>query len=125
MVAYTVSGIGRFTGEDLVIPRKYNNRPVIKIKDDAFKSIRSIKKIVVSNSIEYIGRNSFAYSSSIEQLSLNARTTRESFLSCSNIKEVIIGKNVTGLGADAFNGCSRLTDVTIYSENLTWEHIHL
>lgn len=72
---------------------------VTNIADNAFKSNKTITKIIIGNDVKTIGKNAFSGST--------------------KLKTVIIGKNVIEIGANAFSGCKNLKTITIKSSKLT------
>ncbi len=53
--------ITKYVGEDnnVVIPERYNSKPILSIGDEAFKEYSSLQNIEIPDSIEYIGDNAF------------------------------------------------------------------
>ena len=78
---YSVSG---YTGTltDVVIGKRYNNKPVIKISSFAFKNNTNIVSIKLSNTINSIGDSAFS--------------------GCTGLTSVTIGDSVTSIGDGAF-----------------------
>ena len=120
IIAYTVSGIGNFAGEDLVIPRTYNNKSVVQVKTNAFYCNSTIKKLIIPQTIKKVENNAFDSCTKIEYLNLNAKAINSynTFINCSNLKNIDIGKNVETFGYWVFYSCKKLTDVKIYSEKV-------
>ena len=89
---YSVSG---YTGTltDVVIGKRYNNKPVTKISSGAFKNNTNIVSIKLSNTITSIGADAFC--------------------GCSGLTGVTIDNNVTSIGYGVFSGCSSLRALTI------------
>ena len=77
---------------------------VITIGNNAFTGCTGITSMVIPNSVISIG--DYAFSSSDQGSS-----------SCIKLKEVSIGSACT-IGSNAFAGCSRLIDITCYSEEV-------
>ena len=141
--SYTISGKGTFAGENLVIPRKYNEKKVTEIKSLAFYQCTNIKKIVISNNIQKIGEDSFHTCRGISEVVLGKNVKKidraafcycygiekvvigdglenisdQLFWSCSNIKTVKIGKNVKSINKRAFYGCNLWTEIILDQEN--------
>ena len=90
--SYTVTGIGSFTGTNLVIDR-YNGLPVTSIGEGAFSGCSDLTSVTIGGSVTSIGE--------------------EAFYGCSNLTSVTIGNSVTSIGSWAFYGCSGLTSITI------------
>ena len=117
VVAYTVSGIGTFTGDNLVIPRIYNNKSVIKVKTRALAANNTIKTLIIPETIKIIEYEAIRSCTKLEYIYLNAETVKNSsFKTTTNLKKVDIGKNVKELENSPFEACTKLTDLTIYSE---------
>ena len=115
---YTVAGAGNFTGENLVIPKEYNNIAVTQIKNNSFRNNNSIKKILTTDSVKKIQIDAFNNCSNLEYLSLDAEQVIGQYnFSSKKLKEVDIGKNVKSICNNAFSGCSNLTTVRMFSED--------
>ena len=89
---YSISG---YTGmlTDVVIGKRYNNKPVTKISRDAFKNNTNIVSIKLSNPITSIG--SYA------------------FQGCTGLTSITIPDSVTSIGDSAFYDCNNLQDIYI------------
>ena len=87
---YSVSG---YTGTltDVVIGKRYNNKPVTKISSDAFENNTNIVSIKLSNTIKSIG--SYA------------------FQGCTVLTSITIPDSVTSIGSNAFKECYKLVEV--------------
>ena len=59
IVAYTVSGIGECNNPYLAIPREHNGKDVTQIKESAFSGNSTIRKLIILDSLDAIGRNAF------------------------------------------------------------------
>lgn len=117
IVAYTVSGIGNFTGEDLVIPRKHNNKPITNIKISAFSGNSVIKIVIIPETIQDIGNNAFDNCSKLMSININAKKIGGVYIaSGQNLKSVYIGNNVEYIGIGAFSLCSKLEKLMIYTD---------
>lgn len=117
IVTYTVAGIGTFNGNDLAIPRTYNNKPVTQIKTRALASNNTIKTLIIPETIKIIEYEAIRSCSKLEYINLNAETVKNSaFKTTTNLKKLDIGKNVKILENRPFEACTKLTDLTVYSE---------
>ena len=102
--AYVVSG---YTGdmENVVIPSRYEGRPVIGVKDDAFRDVDTIKTVTFREGVTYIGSYAFSYCS-LESVklpeSLNSIGSY-AFEKCNALKSISIPKNVDTIGKNSFN----------------------
>lgn len=101
--AYTVTGVGEFTGDNLVIPESYNDgingtRLVTQIGDNAFKDCAYLKSVKIPNSIINIGEYAF--------------------YGCSGLETITIPKNVESIGVYAFGWCSGLNKIIYNARNV-------
>ncbi len=92
--SYSVSGIGNFTGTELVIPKvNFDTKPVTSIGDYAFDDCTDLSGVTIPDSVTSIGKSAFS--------------------GCTGLTSVIIPDSVTSIGSMAFNGCMGLTKITI------------
>lgn len=84
----TLTGIEETTATEIVIPATVNGHKVTAIDARAFYSTK-ISKIVMPDSVTYIGKEAFAY--------------------CIRLTEIDVPDGVTFIGDKAFYGCTRLT----------------
>ena len=146
---YTISGAGTFNGQNLIIPRKYNNSLVTKIKGNAFNSKSNIKKVIISKEIREIGqdafkactgitqiimgenvekidRAAFCYCYGLKEIALNDKISKIdelTFYSCYGIEKITIGKNVNTIRKTAFDGCTKWTQTILSAENNNYKLI--
>lgn len=98
----------------------YQENPVVKIGDGAFKggNMRSVK---LGKSIEELGNNAFSDCKSLESVTIENATVKigdRAFSNCSKLKDLYIGaENALGtglyIGAGAFSNCRSLESVTL------------
>ena len=81
---YTVTGIGKFSGEALEIPAEYNEKAVTAIGDHAFMANTKIKSVSLPDSITNIGEWAFC--------------------DCENLSNITLPNGIERIGADAFSG---------------------
>ena len=108
---YVVTGIGSYTGEDIVIPKLYNGRAVKSIAADAFKGNTNIKTLTVEEGVEKIGSGAFSGCTSLESVRIAPTLEKMDssvFEGCASLKNLIFGKGVTDIGKNAFFGCSAI-----------------
>ena len=115
--SYAVSGLAAETTlESVVIPARYNNRPVTEIYPDAFSDCVSLKSVTIPDTIETIGSNAFAGCTTLETVALPESLREigmEAFLNCTSLKVLTIPENVERIDSFAFMGCSSITSVEI------------
>ena len=125
---YTVTGIGTFEGEKLVIPPEYEGEKVVGIADNAFKDCTALVSAVIPGTVKTIGEHCFEGCSKLESVSFNEGLKTiygGAFIGCP-IKELVIPDSVTSILTreyyngngrtfyyGAFEDCARLTSVVI------------
>ena len=89
--SYTVSGIGSFNGGELKIAGRYKGYNVSTIGASAFLNNSTITSVILQSPTKIIENSAFE--------------------NCNKLKTVTIPKSVERIGAYAFRGCLRLTDM--------------
>ena len=115
--AYVVSG---YTGdmENVVIPTRYDGRPVIGIKNGAFSDVRTIKTVIFREGASYIGDYAFD-GCSVESIKLPDSLKAigfDAFSGCDNLKSINVPKNVESVSHASFNS-PNLETLTVDTEN--------
>ncbi len=124
IVSYAVSGIGNCNNPNLVIPYEYNNKPIIKINNYAFKQNMNIKNVIIRENIKSMGEKVFFCCSNLISANINSENVGfDDFERCSSLQNVFINNNVKKIDAYAFEYCSNLTDFIITSENIDFAAI--
>ena len=124
-------------GSDIVVPNDIDGIPVtyvrgltadltsiklpsslIKIKDDAFNSMDTLKCLVIDRgapNLNELGERSFSGCSNIEELDLsNSKLTsipEGAFAYCKNLKTIKLPSTITSIGDEAFYNCQSLTNI--------------
>ena len=124
-------------GSDIVVPDEIDGIPVtyvrgltadltsiklpsslIKIKDDAFNSMDTLKSLVIDGgapNLNELGERSFSGCSNIEELDLsNSKLTsipEGAFAHCKNLKTIKLPSTITSIGDEAFYNCQSLTNI--------------
>ena len=109
--AYSVTGIGDYTGKEIDILNTYNNLPVTDIAAQAFEN-SDITKVVIPQNVKRIGNNAFAlcYNLEIAEIAEGVEEIGYSaFYACSSLKEINIPSTVYLLKSSAFMGCEEVT----------------
>lgn len=116
--SYSVTGIGTFTGSELVIPATYKGLPVTEIASMAFcpdyVGVTTIKKITVGNNVTTIGQAAFGLMPNLETVIFEDSVEtigRQVFYQDYALTSVTIGKNVTTIDSYAFFMTTRLVEV--------------
>ena len=91
---------------------------LIKIKDDAFNSMDTLKSLVIDGgapNLNELGERSFSGCSNIEELDLsNSKLTsipEGAFAYCKNLKTIKLPSTITSIGDEAFYNCQSLTNI--------------
>ena len=104
------------TDEELLLPERLDGHSVTGIEKNAFGWNYTLKRVVIPDSVEFIGEDAFASCSALVQVQLPARLQRieaGAFRDCWLLKELTIPEGVTEIEAYAFQGCSDLTELDI------------
>lgn len=92
---YMISGVGaKYAAAEFVIPSEYKGKPVTKIGADAFRYNKTLKTVTISASVKEIGGYAFS--------------------ECTALEKVVFEEGANpSLGDSVFNGCGKLTEITI------------
>lgn len=114
---YEVTGIGTWSGTQLIIPDTHNGKPVKSIGYQAFQGCEMVE-VILPDTITQIWIGAFN-SCSLQKIRLSENLTkiRSGAFSYSLIREINIPKSVTHIEYDAFNGCRQLYSITVDDEN--------
>lgn len=86
------------------------------IGNEAFGACEALVEIKLPEKIKSIGYAAFSYCSSLSRIDLGGLTEipEKTFLRCTSLGKVVIGKNVKSMGVQAFRGCDVLNDLYIH-----------
>lgn len=115
---YTVSGISS-SETNIVIPSKYNDKPVTAIGYEAFNE-KNIQSIIFGNNVTSIEAWAFRGCKNLTTINLPEKLTEikeGAFAGCEYLDQVTMGNNVTSIGKMAFYQCKRLVKINL-SEKL-------
>ena len=123
---YCISSLGSATDDNIIIPNCYNNLPVTKILDNAFRDCKNIRSVVIPDSVIFIDLTAFLGCSNLTNIVIDKNNNvYDSRNNCNAIIETstntliqgcsttIIPDTVASIGCDAFNGCRNLTNIEI------------
>ena len=113
---YTVVGIGDCEDREIIIPSKYNKKPVTAIGDCAFFNNADIKSITIPDTVETIGDYAFYWCYDLRKVSFGNGVKSigaYAFYGCYDLREVSFGKSIKSIGAYAFYGCYSIKDLTL------------
>ena len=109
------------TAAELTIPATIEGYPVVAIdqedtRDRAFKNNTNLTKVVLPNSITYIGVEAFYGCTNLQSINIPAGVTilnRGVFYNCSSLESIVIPEGVIAINSSAFYNCKNLQSVTI------------
>lgn len=102
---------------------RYNyifHKDIKEIPRKLFFKHRTLKKVVIPNSVIHILSNAFAHTN-IRKIVIPDGVVSiggGSFYACIALKEIIIPKSITGIYLGAFLGCSKLKRVEIHDKKI-------
>ena len=127
--SYSVTGIGDFQDEELVIPSVFNNKVVTKIGANAFYDKDFIIRISIPNTIIDIGGGAFSNCNNLVEIFVEDSNTKYKTENgnlytkdMSTLVQYCIGKDsshfdipsgVFVIGSDAFANCQHIKSVTL------------
>jgi len=95
---------------------------VTVVADNAFKNNKTLKKVIISKTVETIGAGAFSGCANLIKVTIkgNGLTEigRNAFAKCTTLEKFTIGKNITNIGNKAFYGCKKLENITVKAEKL-------
>ena len=104
---------------DLYIPSQHDGKTVTAIADMAFFQNSTITEFHLPSTVKTIGMAAF-FECSMEVIDLpdSLETIGDNaFMNCSVLKEISLGKNVSGINTDTFNGCTRVSSYSVSEDN--------
>lgn len=113
---YTITGMGKETGNVLKIPATIDDVPVTKIADEAFAGKSNITAVTIPDGITEIGKNAFSSCSGIKSITIPGTVVEMGtgvFHSCSGLLNVVFGEGMTSIPNSMFYGCVQLSRVII------------
>lgn len=110
--------------KNIVIPEKFNNKPVTTIIGDTYSRLGNfeikVETVSLPNSITSIGNIAFSSFKNLKEITIPDSVTtigNGAFYGCKNLQAVSIPDSVTSIGDTAFDSCSNLKSVHL-STNL-------
>ena len=116
--SYTVTGALEGAGKNIVIPSLYRGKPVTAIAMGAFADNAKIKSVTIPDSVTSVGQYAFARCTSLLSVtlpnSLDLSVGNGAFSYCTALKSAHLGASLKEIPAYGFEGCTALTEVTVY-----------
>lgn len=100
---YVLVGIGSFSGDELVIPDTYLDKPIVAIAGGALEGETGLIRVIVTGDVRSIGENAFA--------------------GCTSLEYVEIPVTLVTVEKNAFDGCEALVEISCADseQTETWE----
>ncbi|MBR7117358.1 MAG: leucine-rich repeat domain-containing protein [Clostridia bacterium] len=111
-----VSGIGSCKDDILIIPSEHNGLTVSGIAIRAFYENKTLKEVIIPDSVTVIGDEAFAFSPNITKVYIGTGVTKigyKNFTHCYALTDIHIMGDITYIGFDAFRNCTALKEFTI------------
>ena len=135
-IYYEVVGEDNLTIDDLTLPNwnvsditfgklpaqegNYNyikhKNEFTQVPNEFFMNCVKLKKVILPNSIKFIGQSAFGNCGNLESINIPVGLTdigNGAFFGCTSLKSIDMPNSVSFLGASAFQGCSKLENVNI------------
>ena len=136
---YAVSGIGKATGTDIIIPSEHGGQPVVAVADNAFRYNKNIEYVTLSDTVKTVGEQAFYDCGALKRIWLGKIEELGSLSLCSQgitrvelpdtlkkigsavfsslkMERIHIPASVESIGARAFSGCD-IESITVDSAN--------
>ena len=102
--------------EKAVIPKTFNGKPVVKIRDDGFSGCIKLTSVKIPSSVTSIGNRAFKECTGLKEIEIPDGVEYigdEAFSGLSGVKEIEIPDSVKSIGRCALDGCINLESVKI------------
>ncbi len=125
------------TGKDVVIPTKIEGKPVTYINYDSFKNT-DIESVVIPDTVIQIRDSAFNSCRSLKKVDFGSgviRIDETAFSSCDALEEILLPPCLESIGHHAFSSCDSVKKITVpktltkwstepFSGNTSLEEIH-
>ena len=115
VIPATVKAIDSFaymtTPLELIIPEG-----VVNIENWAFKDIKTLEKITLPSSLNYIGKDAFRGCENLREVNIQEGLTiigDGSFFACDKLEKITLPSTLVSIGWEAFSDCDSLTEIYI------------
>lgn len=112
---YTLIGIGKHGGGDVVVPETYQGLPITRVRYDAFDYYDKLTSITLPDTVTIIEENAFGYCENLESITFGSglqTIETNAFVGCESLTSVTFGDALQTIGEEAFIGCSALESIT-------------
>lgn len=107
---YFLRRVSKCTKPDIVVPSTYNDLPVVSISNYAFRNCTTMKSIVIPDSVQQIGIESFIGCTDLESVTMEGvvSVSISAFSGCTSLKKVSIADTIEDFAHNAFEGCTNI-----------------
>ena len=101
---------------EIVIPSKYNGKPVTSIGYEAFKNCTGLTSVTIGNGVESIGPSAFRDCTGLTSIEIPDSVTSigySAFRDCTGLTSIDIPDSVKSIDSYVFENCTNLMSVTI------------
>ena len=124
--ACQITGIGKYSETELVIPSDVAGNRVTSIGDSAFSYSAGFTSLKVPSSVTIVGNYAFACCNDLEKVEIAKGTEHIGiavFMSCQNLKTVILPAGIKSIGDYTFHDCPKLSSIYFGGTKAQWEKI--
>ena len=103
--------------EIMKIPDEYDGRTVVEIESEGFKLVEGFNELIIPDTINKIGDNSFAFCLDLETVDMGngvEELGQNAFIGCEKLKTVMLSNKLTEMPMGAFQQCA-IETITIPS----------
>ena len=117
IIAYSVSGIGTATDENIIIPAYYLGKAVTQIDNSAFRECKSITGVNIGRNVTSIGKLAFFKCINLESAEIPDSVTsiETRAFEGSGLKSVSIGNGVASIATGAF------VETPFFDDEMNWQ----
>ena len=104
------------TEKEITVPAKYKKEPVVGLRGDVFKNVRTVEKINLPSTIVEIRGGAFQNCVNLKEINLPKGIDEihgSTFEGCSSLEKIEIPEGVKRIGGSAFRDCFALKEATI------------
>lgn len=112
------------TARVVVVPAEYDGEPVAAIRENGFKKVVAMEKLILPKTVRSIGKNAFDGCKNLKSMAWYGEDTAEgdfmirdknrlSFLFTAS-SEYVIPNDIKSIGNYAFTGCPKLKKITLH-----------
>lgn len=120
VTGYSVKGKEGSTEKDIIIPAKYNGKPV-ELEYFAFWGNQFIESVVIRNGVTKMDEAAFGGCTNLKEVSLPnslVELPRGAFVSCTALEDITLPRNIKTIKDQAFRGCTELKSITLSREQI-------